>query len=60
MKCPIIRLNVNTTRPTGASSKNAFDGVSKARKQIRTRTAPARSESSVASSEKYVCSLFIA
>ena len=60
MKWPMIKLNVNTTRPTGTSSKNAFDGRSKARKQMRSSTAPARSESRVASSEKYVCSLFIA
>ena len=58
-KCPMIKLNVNTMMPTGISSKNAFDGRSKARKHTSKSTAPARRESSVASSEKYVCSLFI-
>ena len=59
MKCPMIRLNANTATPMGTSSKNAFDERSKARRQIRSSIAPAKSESSVASSEKYVCSRFI-
>ena len=55
----MIRLNGNTTQPIGKRSRNAFGVRSKARKLISTIIAPASNESNVASSEKYVCSLFI-
>ena len=55
----MIRLRENTMSPMGKRSRNAFGVTSKARKQMSTMIAPESSESSVASSEKYVCSLFI-
>ena len=55
----MMRLSTNVTSPVGMRSRNAFGGVPKAMKQVSTMMAPASSMSSVASKEKYVCSLFI-
>lgn len=53
------RLSANTPVPRGMRSRNAFGDTSKAKMQMIMTVELARSESSVASSEKYVCSLFI-
>ena len=58
-KWPMMRLSTNVASPVGTRSRNAFGGVPKAMKQVSTMMAPASSMSSVASNEKYVCSLFI-